>query len=80
MNQAGVSARECAAMRILARDGYTPGVLKMTMHLSDVKAVNRHVKGDCTHQHDVSAIPEWDGTAPARLSADDRLLDGEVDA
>ena len=78
MNDGAISVRECAAMRILARDGYSPGVLKMTMHLSGTKSVNRHVTGDCAHQHDVTPIPEWDGTAPARLTADDRLLDGEV--
>lgn len=69
-----VSTKECAAMRILARDDYTAGVLKMTMHLSSTSAVYRHVRGDCAHTHKVPAVETWDGEqSPAKLSNEDRV-------
>lgn len=68
-----VSTRECASMRLLARDGYTAGVLKMTMHLSRTDNVRYHVVGNCAHEHSVPAIKEWDGkSAPAGLQPSDR--------
>jgi hypothetical protein len=68
------STRECASMRLLARDGWTIGELRMTMHLSDYKSVRRHVLGECSHDHGVPPLADWDGqTPPAELTADARV-------
>lgn len=48
------SERECAAMRILFRDGYDQQLLKMVIHLSDTDTVRYHIRGECTHQHDIA--------------------------
>jgi hypothetical protein len=67
-----LSARECAAARLLARDGWSTGVLKMTLQISR-DGVRNHVTGGCDHGHGVPAIPDWDGeTPPARASSDER--------
>lgn len=54
-----VSANECRAMRLLARDGWTSGELRMTM-LVGTEAVCDHVTGRCTHAHDEPTVePGW---------------------
>lgn len=68
-----VSTRECQSMRLLARDGWSSGELKMTMHVCRAETVHHHVLGQCSHQHGVSPLESWDGkTAPAQPSAEDR--------
>jgi len=69
-----ITKRECASMRLLARDGWTSGVLKMTFHLSNYESVTTHVKGECSHQHSIPAVESWDGeNAPERLSSSNRV-------
>lgn len=68
-----ISMRECAAMRLLARDGWTVGVLKMCFHLSTEDAVRRHVTGDCSHSHGAPAITEWDSKESKQERRDSRL-------
>ena len=48
---------ECFAMRLLFRDGWSSGVLKMTFHLSRNSAVKKHVTGRCGHSHGVPKVP-----------------------
>lgn len=68
-----VTKRECASMRLLARDGWTAGELKMCFHLSTRESVRHHVEGDCAHDIAVSHLNGWDGkTAPSKQSASKR--------
>lgn len=60
-----VSRNECASLRLLARDGWSIGELKMTFHLSDPNSLYRHIQGKCSHDVPVKYIRDWDGqTAP----------------
>ena len=45
-------------MRLLARDGWTVGELKMTMHVSRTHTVRYHATGQCSHAHDVPACAD----------------------
>jgi len=62
------------SMRLLARDGWAPGALKMTHHVS-YESVRRHVCGECSHDHGYAALPNWHGEQPERLSTRDRVPD-----
>lgn len=44
-----VTARECDAMRLLAADGWTKGVLKMCFMIP-TGSVTLHVTGECSHR------------------------------
>jgi len=69
----GMSTKECAAIRLLARDGYDVGTLRFMFQYSKTSPVYHHVRGECAHKHEVHAIPSWDGeNAPERLNARDR--------
>lgn len=48
-----VTPAECASMRLLAEDGWTPGELKMTFQVMTTDSVARHVDGECTHNLEV---------------------------
>jgi hypothetical protein len=48
-------------MRLLARDGWSSGELKMTMHVSRREIVRNHVCGQCAHTHEIDPVTEWDG-------------------
>jgi len=50
-----ISSAECRAMRLLYRDGWTTGELKMTFHLSGAESVRYHITGECSHGHDEPA-------------------------
>ncbi|MDS0280020.1 hypothetical protein NDI85_19735 [Halomicroarcula sp. S1AR25-4] len=65
-----VSERECRAMRLLARDGWTVGELRMTMHLCHTQSVRHHVIGECQHSERVRPLDEWDGQQPPAGTTD----------
>lgn len=56
MSGRNVSVRECHAIRLLARDGWTKGELKMCFHLSRTQMVAYHATGECTHSHAVPPV------------------------
>jgi len=58
-NDNNTTPLECASMRLLARDGWTSGVLKMTFHLSRAESVRKHVTGQCKHEHGVPPVRDW---------------------
>ncbi|QIO25528.1 hypothetical protein [Haloarcula sp. JP-L23] len=72
-----VSERECRAMRLLARDGWSAGELRMTMLVSRA-AVRRHVRGACGHDHHIYAYPEWDGRDNAEYAVDGPTAPNEM--
>jgi len=53
-----VTSRECGAMRLLRRDGYSKDLLKMMFHVSSVDSVTRHVSGQCACNH---VVPPYEG-------------------
>lgn len=53
-----VTAFECAAMRLLARDGWSKGELKMCTH-NGGDAVRNHVTGGCEHSHGVQPLESF---------------------
>lgn len=65
-----VSLRECRAMRVLARDGWTGGELRMTMHVSRTETVRNHVLGNCSCEHGVEPLRDWDGKHSPKLRLD----------
>lgn len=68
-----VSWRECICMRMLPRDGWTAGELKMCFNVS-AHTVRRHVVGRCAHDHGYPPLDGWDGqTTPQKLTAPVRI-------
>jgi len=55
----GITLNECDAIRLLARDGWTPGELKMTFHVSNTHSVRHHAFGDCVHNNTIRPVTEW---------------------
>ena len=53
-------------MRLLARDGWTVGELKLTFQLMKKKSVKHHVLGDCAHGHGVTPLRDWNGQDPPK--------------
>ena len=64
---------ECMAMRLLAKDGYSAGVLKMVMHLSKTQDVRKHVTGECRHEVSVSPVRDWDGDGDRDVPRKNRI-------
>lgn len=56
---ASTSVRECAAMRLLAADGWSIGELKMTFFACTNDTVRRHVTGKCGHSVPVLPLEDW---------------------
>lgn len=61
-----VNKNECASLRLLARDGWSIGELKMTFQITDHECIYNHVEGDCLHQVPVKHIRDWDGQTPPK--------------
>lgn len=74
-----VTTRECQSMRLLARDGWSAGELKMTMQVCRTDTVRHHVIGQCAHTHGTQPLVSWDGySAPERLTAEDRGAEADA--
>lgn len=56
MSNSAITRRECDAMRLLKRDGWTVGELRMTFHLSTTTGIRRHLGGVCEHDNNVEPI------------------------
>lgn len=53
--QGHITPAECTSMRLLAKDGWSPGELKMTFQVTSYATVTRHVQGQCSHDnHEVN--------------------------
>lgn len=60
-------------MRLLARDGWSSGELRMTFHICRPATISRHVTGDCAHDGPVAPDPDWSGNqAPGSGHADEQ--------
>lgn len=75
-DQYTITKRECAAMRLLARDGWEIGTLRLCFEVNRYSTIRSHVEGECGHQrHGVAPLRDWDGrTPPSRPPAAERYV------